>query len=159
MTCQGCGKHEAQVHLKQVFNGLVQELHLCADCARQAGYEDKNPLSIAELFMGLDARDPIAPASCPGCGLTETDLRKEQRMGCPRCYETFADEIRPMLESMQGALTHTGKCPARQRAAVELAGLREALRRAVEAQAFEDAARLRDRIRALEGDGVATRPA
>jgi protein arginine kinase activator len=69
------------------------------------------------------------------------DLRKSGRVGCARCYEVFRKQLLPLLKRIHGSSVHEqrGADPA-------LGRLREELRRAIEAEDFEQAARLRDRI-------------
>jgi protein arginine kinase activator len=105
---------------------------------------------------GEARRADSAEKACPVCGLRGKDYRKRALLGCPACYEAFADELKPYLQAMQKGGRHTGKAPAGARLDAELEGLQAALNRAVEVQDFEEAAALRDRIRALHaaaGDG------
>ncbi len=116
--------------------------------------------------------------SCPRCGMTYEGFRKVGRLGCGNCYETFEPYLVPLLKRIHGSTQHVGKGPsvsqpkaakksegradARHfsgRAAdaaksigeeTDLARLKENLKKAVAAEAFEEAARLRDRVRAVE---------
>ncbi|MBC8103393.1 MAG: hypothetical protein H7Z41_12510 [Cytophagales bacterium] len=46
---------------------------------------------------------PAAPVrTCPRCGLTETQLRREGLLGCTLCYETFADLAAQAVEALHG---------------------------------------------------------
>ena len=73
------------------------------------------------------------------------------------CYGTFAEGLEPMLKGMHKGLKHTGKCPERlQRSQARLSAmsnLNEALRKAVVEEQYEEAASLRDKIKALEREG------
>ena len=83
------------------------------------------------------------------------DFRATGRWGCARCYETFESSMRSLLRRVHGSSQHIGaayrqpQSEAMERAAV-LGELRERLRRAIDAEQFEQAADLRDRIRVLE---------
>jgi protein arginine kinase activator len=82
------------------------------------------------------------------------EFRAEGRLGCPHDYEVFRVGLLPLLERIHRAQRHVGKVPRQpaldpQRLA-ELAELRSKLREAVEVEAYEDAARLRDLIRQKE---------
>jgi protein arginine kinase activator len=46
---------------------------------------------------------------CPWCGLTRRELYAEGRMGCARCYETFAAEVTRALKEIHGEDEHIGK--------------------------------------------------
>jgi len=93
---------------------------------------------------------------CPGCQKTLADFRDSGRLGCAQCYATFQDKIGELIEKVQKSDQHRGKVPQlssmtyhRQ---VELLGYRRKLRAAVRNEEFEEAARLRDRIKTLEED-------
>jgi protein arginine kinase activator len=114
--------------------------------------------------------------ACPVCGFTRAHLKKIGRMGCPECYRTFADDLDGMLKAMHKGTRHVGKAPGkpapsvstatprRSEAAVEapsgkpavinpkkrLAELKSAIEKAVAEERYEDAAKLRDEMRALE---------
>lgn len=70
------------------------------------------------------------------------------------CYKTFNDELMPIIRRIQKGTQHTGKVPKRAGAQFkiyrEIENLKAQLRMAVEREAFEEAAELRDRIRELE---------
>ena len=154
MKCDLCKQNEAEVAVKQAIDGQERELLVCPDCARRAAGSLVG--SLVELLLGaavdlhLPARDDPA---CPGCGLARSAFRKSGRLGCARCYEAFARELAPMLRDMQGGERHVGKFPARERLGRDLAELNRALKEAVREQRFEEAAILRDRIRAAAAGG------
>jgi len=152
MKCEACHSNTATVQVKQVADGTVKEVFLCASCAENSGL--KSPAAMADFLFGVGsppgAGASAAQKSCPVCHMRGSDFNKTSRLGCEHCYETFADELIPMIEGMHRSLRHTGKTPTREHTRVELDGLRTKLRKAVERQAFEDAAGLRDQIRALE---------
>lgn len=90
---------------------------------------------------------------CPVCGASFADIVREGRAGCPACYETFADELAPSVRRMHGTLTHTGRAPAayreKQARKQEMEQLEEQLRAAVQAERYEDAAVLRDKLKTM----------
>jgi len=47
--------------------------------------------------------------ACPECGLTRRELYAHGRMGCARCYETFAAEVQHALKEIHGETRHLGK--------------------------------------------------
>ena len=75
-------------------------------------------------------------------------------MGCPACYQHFADNLEPLLKRIHGSAVHTGKVPVRSGGTIrlkrEIADLRRRLAARVEREEFEAAAGLRDEIRELE---------
>ena len=151
MKCELCKKHKAEVAVKQVVDGEERELFVCGSCAqRTAG---TLVTSLVEMLLGaaidlqLPERDALV---CPGCGLPRSEFRKRARVGCARCYETFARELAPMLRDMHSGDHHVGKVPARERLTRTRSELDVALQTAIREQRYEDAAMLRDRIRNLE---------
>ena len=130
------------------------------------------------LFGGyaLPATHQPRTKRCPLCGLRFSDIVNDGKVGCPQCYSTFADELAPTLSGIHGSAAHRGRRPVRLRAAGgkeaakgstgaevgeipvkeeavpdELTQLRAELKKAIEEEAFEKAAQLRDRIKGLEG--------
>ena len=98
--------------------------------------------------------DELARLACPICGIKFMEFRAEGRLGCPHDYEVFRAGLKPLLERSQRADRHHGKRPARQQVNAqrqrELLDLRQQLREAVEREAYETAAKLRDLIRQKE---------
>ena len=76
------------------------------------------------------------------------------QVGCALCYEVFADTVISVLDGIHGTSRHHGKAPeltdARLRVGEELQAKRTLLRTALSTENYEEAAVLRDEIRALE---------
>lgn len=153
------------MHLKQIANDDVKDVHLCAQCAAERGIEAPLPASKSPLGTFLAAMSktgasgPVELLKCPGCGATLEDFREVGRLGCPECYVTFGGKLRDLLRRLHGSMHHVGEHYAAPSA--NLAGepvrppaldaLRDQLRAAVAAENFELAAELRDRLRSVEG--------
>ncbi len=161
MTCDLCGKNEATVHLTEMIDDQTRELHLCEPCAREKGAAAASPFGLAELLAGLAdfgaklEGETRPKPTCPRCKMTYDDFRKTGRLGCGECYETFHRFLGPLLKRIHGSTQHVGRGPsetAPQKAPAEedLPRLKERLKAAVASEEFEEAAHLRDRIRALE---------
>ncbi|MBN1269562.1 MAG: UvrB/UvrC motif-containing protein [Kiritimatiellae bacterium] len=154
MLCEQCHERDATVHLTQVVDGAVKKLHLCEQCAKEAGLDLHGPVSITDILLGMggetDAARPAADRSCAHCHLRRSDFKKLGRLGCAACYDAFADELAPLLKAMHRKETHVGKRPSdaatRGGGGAELAALQKALDAAIAAEQFEEAARLRDLI-------------
>ncbi len=101
-------------------------------------------------------REPSAADKqvCPICQITFLEFRNSGRLGCPYDYEVFRDELMPLLENIHGETRHSGKVPKRAprntQQQTTLIQLRNELKRAVAAEDYESAARLRDKIKAIE---------
>src|SRR5688500_5821980 len=96
-----------------------------------------------------------AEATCAFCGLTFAKFRETGRLGCPHCYATFETHLRGLLRRIHGGTQHPGQvylpsAPTPSEPANPPAGLRGRLQRAGGAGVFEQAAEIRDLIRALE---------
>jgi len=169
MKCQNCAATEATVHIKEVKNDQVRELHLCESCAREKGFHtmvDQGKLSLASQFIWMaenlypDAAG-AGPVQCTRCGMRFSEFLQIGRLGCPNCYKDFGRHLKQVLRRAHGSVRHTGKVPGHPDESSErralLQKLREDLERAIEREEYEQAARLRDRIREIEahpGDQV-----
>ena len=161
MLCECCQQHEATIHVTQVVGGKSRELHLCESCAEESGLNVQNVMALPEVLFGMagsaEEDKESAARSCPQCHLRGADLRKTGRLGCPQCYRTFAQELAPMLAAMHKGTRHAGKVPSHGGVTLgaadeRVADLRRQLAEAVRDERFEEAARLRDRIRELDHD-------
>jgi len=165
MKCDRCDE-EAVVHEIVVQGGEKVEKHLCSSCASEEGLVPQQsgtlsaPLSKLVLSSSIIAKPASgSPRSCPGCGATWAEFRKTGLLGCPECYETFDEKLTPLLErAHEGSAEHTGKAPRRSGEALDrrrlVAALRKQLLEAVDAEHYERAAELRDKLRsAEEADG------
>lgn len=157
MKCQRCSK-PATLHITEVTGeNRFDELHLCEDCAQKYLYEAQAKEG-AGKGEGLGAQEEEIAAlnqrSCPHCGLRFAEFRNSGRLGCPNDYEVFREELIPLFENIHGETEHKGKMPRRQPrsgpARTELVQLRKQLQQAVTREDYEEAARLRDKIKNLE---------
>jgi len=86
------------------------------------------------------------------------EFRQQGRLGCPHDYAVFRAGLEPLLDRIHRSVRHVGKSPRRRDAAAlaehaEVVELRRRLREAVQAEAYEEAARLRDLLRVKEAPG------
>jgi protein arginine kinase activator len=163
MVCQLCKQKDATVHLTQIVEDEMKKLDLCESCAKQKGVNDPTGFSLAELLLGASAESEAATAvagvpeiTCPRCGLTHAEFKKNGRLGCSECYGAFADSLESLLKGMHKGTRHRGKVPkamrraADQQASLERLGVQ--LQAAITAEDFEQAARLRDEIKAVKSE-------
>ena len=146
MRCDRGGKNEATFYYKSNINGKVTQVHLCPQCAEELGYTDSfrsagmtgglfgdffsRPFGMLEpFFSGLGSRM-----------LTEfpepVDVLGQARESTPAQEDT--GDLLPRDE--QDALTRQRKRNA----------LQTQLNLAVQEERFEEAAKLRDELKALE---------
>lgn len=160
MLCDICGKKEATVHLTEIVNDNVTKLHLCEECAKEKGSEMEEHFGLSDLLAGLaDLGANIEPETmdavkCPNCGATYFDFKKTGRLGCSDCYEAFKSQLASLLKRIHGADRHIGKVPLRIGKSVKdtrtLQDMKMRMEKAIQAEQFEEAAKLRDQIKELE---------
>ncbi|HNX81517.1 MAG TPA: UvrB/UvrC motif-containing protein [Candidatus Omnitrophota bacterium] len=168
MICDSCGKKPATVHLTEIVDDQMTELHLCEDCARAKSSQMEQQFGLSDLLGGLAEFHPKSTASsagtpaeatpslkCPRCGASFEDFKKVGRLGCSECYEVFKKYLGPLLKRIHGSNIHFGKSPMKtaktpSKKKVDVQELRLQLQKAIEIEAFEEAARLRDQIKQLE---------
>ena len=163
MKCDVCGINEATVHLTEVINDKVSKLHLCDKCAKAKSEEMQSHFGLGDLLSGLmdfgpavsqDQLSGEVKTKCPDCGMTYYDFQKTGKLGCGKCYETFAKELGELLRKIHGSDKHVGKMPFKGKEALkdqkDLQRLKNELNDLVRSEEFEKAAFLRDRIKELE---------
>ena len=163
MKCDFCS-NPASVHLTKAVNKQISEIHLCEDCAREKNLIPNSPqdlnvpavLELALTQMPAPPRTASSDSICPVCGTPYAHFRSQGRLGCPHDYSAFRSMLEPVLERVQsGAIRHVGKSPRRHRKRLNRkrrVELEAELKQAVETEHYEDAAKLRDAIRALGSD-------
>jgi len=166
MMCDECKKRPATVHITKIVNGEKTLLHLCEQCAREKSIFDVSfslegePFSMQKFLAGFfepfmrEFMEESRPLSCDRCGLTFPRFSQIGKFGCSHCYETFKGRLDPMLRRLHGKTYHVGKVPKRRggrfRIKSEIERLKRELQEAVNAEEYERAAVLRDKIRELE---------
>ena len=162
MLCDVCGKNPATVHLTEIIDDQMNELHLCEDCAREKSAAMEQQFGLSDLLAGMaevskpSAKELETPAvKCPTCGLSYADFKKIGRLGCGECYTVFRKYLAPLLKRIHGSTQHSGKSPLNVtikggKKKADIQELRLRLQKAIEGEAFEEAARLRDQIKELE---------
>ncbi len=157
MLCDICHKNIATIHLTEVVNEKVVEMHACQACARSKAKELHEQFSVSDLVGGLagigEAKKKEQTLKCSSCGLNYTEFKKKGRLGCANCYIAFRQQLLPLLKKIHSATRHTGKIPlGLEKKAVafnRLNDLHEQLARAIKLEEYEEAARLRDEIKKL----------
>jgi protein arginine kinase activator len=163
MKCDNCNK-TATVHLTEIKHGKKIEKHLCEQCAAQnEGLPVKSHTPINELLtnfvMAHSGMQKEVGHACENCGITWAEFRQGGLFGCANDYVAFEKDLTPLLQrAHEGATHHVGKVPTRRggsgvpmKRQIDLTKLRKELAKAVEAEDYERAAKLRDQIRQAEG--------
>lgn len=179
MICDTCGKQKATVHLTEIINDQVSKLNICEYCAKKKGSQLEQHFGIADLLQGLadptEKGVPVAGSKvkCVSCGMSYDEFKKIGRLGCAQCYDAFRESIAPLLKRIHSAGTHTGKQPKNYKpedasaapkakssstpppetapkSAADSLQLKQALKKAIDKEDYEEAARIRDQVRQLE---------
>ena len=175
--CQNCGKNEVTFRYTQVINGVKKELNLCDNCARELGLKEMNfsmPISFSS-FLGdffNDYSDTLLPSfmgtqttKCKKCGESFDEFLNSGEFGCSNCYDLFEDRITPILKNLQGSTKHTGRGYKKILSKIsenetnkvakkeenEVTKLQKELQKAIKTENYEEAAKIRDKIKELEG--------
>ncbi|GAB4245527.1 MAG: UvrB/UvrC motif-containing protein [Thermoleophilia bacterium] len=163
--CDSCGIEPGTVHIIRVEDGEFVHTHLCQTCAEEAagGTEASEiffavPTAVAGLLRSLLStgarRRPVGEAGlmCGVCGSTLADVEERGLLGCPACYEAFAEHITAALVQTEAGM-HLGKEPGAPAGQVstkrEVLRLERMLAELVGDERFEEAAGVRDRLAEL----------
>lgn len=161
MVCNVCGTSDATIHLTEIINNQMLEIHLCETCAQEKGTDFKTHFNWGELLPGLGVPEKSAKTQekkvlirCADCQMTYEDFAKTGRLGCSSCYTAFSKMLLPLIKRVHHAVTHVGKKPSKipreVRSTHDLRLLQDRLRKSIQTESFEEAARLRDEIKQLE---------
>ncbi|MFD1850734.1 UvrB/UvrC motif-containing protein [Oceanobacillus bengalensis] len=167
MECQECHERPATLHFTKVSNGKKIEIRVCEVCAKEKGYVSypEEGYSLHNLLSGIFNFDTFKMESptiqqvkelqCPHCGMSFSQFKQIGKFGCATCYETFEERLDPILRRVHAGNTrHSGKIPKRAgidlQLRKELGNYRSQLQQLIETEAFEEAAKVRDKIKELE---------
>jgi protein arginine kinase activator len=158
MKCQfpDCSQ-QATVHVTQISNGQVKEVHLCERHAAETGLLGGHvaPAPAVHSSGGSSRRRRSASeATCDLCGISWSKFQSTGRFGCAHCYDVFREDLMPLVERIHDSDRHRGRVP---RHLARTLGLRQEidarqreLNEAVAREDYERAAHLRDEIKELE---------
>lgn len=173
MLCEQCFLRNALVHITNIRSGTMTTRHLCEECAAE---EPFSLMNLGKIMRGLvfviegppETKQKTRPRlqkdlQCAQCNYRAADFQKTQRLGCPACYEVFKEfldlkDIKPKEMpplplppelSAPGPAEDTSKNPAGH-----WEELQSRLYRALKAENYEEAARLRDELRMALGSSA-----
>jgi len=158
LECSECKKPIA-VHYTEVVGDTITHTAHCADCPellrRLKGIPAHPPEGVlSETFKGL---------ACGNCGTTLEALRVGAPLGCSECYTVFDDTLLPemlavgkvpirLATAKKSVPIHIGRAPGETQQinpSLRLLALNEALNETLKREDYEQAAWLRDQIKAL----------
>jgi len=169
MMCEECGVRPATIHLTTIRDGEKTERNLCTVC--MAKYQKRMPgmdmAGLAGILGGLigakkpegrnenffPEEDAEIDLTCPECGMTYQEFKKTGLLGCANCYQEFREPLETVLTRMHGSTRHTGRMPEGAATGISIRinidRMRQQLAQAIANEEYEEAAQLRDKIRAL----------
>lgn len=165
MMCEECGIRPAKFHLMTITNDERTERKLCSVC--MAKYQKQLPgidfsnlagilNNILEGGAGWQKEpedDSLGALTCEQCGMTYAEFQKGGMLGCAKCYTAFKTPLDALLQRIHGNTQHAGRIPGSVRSNVSIRmnidRLKQRLQKAIADEEYEQAAKLRDNIRAL----------
>lgn len=158
LECGECKKPVA-VRYTEIAGNSVTHTSLCADCPE-----------LQRRLYGIDTAETIANQTetvaglgCGNCGTTLEEIKRGHRLGCAECYSVFEDALIGEMQafdslparfssSKKNLPLHIGRAPGEilsVNASSRLLALDEALRETLNREDYEQAAWIRDQIKAL----------
>lgn len=173
MICDFCKNNIATVHLIRVQNDNVEKVNICLECAKDFSffseddfYKDLNKI-LYRIFQSDGGRVDDYKSkktlknlkikknrSCSFCSMDLKKIKKLGRMGCPHCYNEFKSVLLPIIKTIHEDMEYRGKIPENTSRQVKLeksiSDLKNRIKNEIFIENFEEAARIRDKIKQLE---------
>ena len=150
MLCDDCKSRPASIFFKEVNPGKIVELHLCEQCAHKRGLLMAKKLSPIEILQKMlkekSAKDE--KIICKNCCLSLAEFKRIGRFGCSKCLSEFGPQINHLIKQIHQNDRHIGRSPVQcNKNGFEVFKLRAELKKALEKEEYEDAARIRDQLK------------
>ncbi len=174
MKCQNCGEEEANIKYYENINGEKREILICSNCAKKLNLIDF-PNMLSYLFSSYPKEaigSEYTKKVCNKCSYSFKDYLEKGFFGCPDCYNAFSDKIDTLLTKIHGKNRHTTienkpkesdnkissikkvKTSNNQNSDIQsitdVIKLKSMLNTSIKEEKYEDAAKLRDRLKELE---------
>jgi protein arginine kinase activator len=160
LECSECRK-PISVHYTEIIGDTITHIGMCNECPQLQRRLKGSPHDEAAASTGISYKGLM----CGECGTTLDELRVSRLVGCSNCYEVFGDLIvEELLKSnkISQAITkkksvplHVGRSPGEAQEispSLRLIALNEALEETLRREDYEQAAWLRDQIKAITED-------
>lgn len=160
MLCEECGKNQATVSITVTTSSGTNTRRLCPECMKKMEFnlvkgDIQSFLSSVLSVLGSERKTEESSVVCSACGLSFSTYEHTGRLGCAQCYRDFANQLKPSLQKIHGRTQHAGRKPKayvpdpKDVLDQRILELRTAMDTAVASENFEEAARLRDELKAL----------
>lgn len=147
LECCDCRKPSSITFVQVSMNGY-NEMSLCSDCPLITRL-----LSPEESATSYAYSDQGQSICCGNCSTTMEMVQMGSPLGCAECYEVFADVIcAQILKVPVSKVIHCGRSAGEYgeiNPTLRLYALNEALQETLLREEYEEAARIRDEIKAL----------
>lgn len=158
LECSEC-KKPVSVHYTEISGESITQTCMCADCPEL----QKRLHGIPQWKSDGESLEGSAGLACGNCGTSLDAVRMGSDLGCCDCYEVFEDvimqellaskKIPPRLATNKKSVPiHIGRSPGETsevNLSLRLLALNEALNETLKKEDYEQAAWLRDQIKAL----------
>jgi protein arginine kinase activator len=158
LECSEC-KKPIVIRYTEIVGDSITHTSMCADCPElQRRLHGTSPRELVANQTGSPAG-----LECGNCGTTLEEIKRGHRLGCPECYAVFEDVLlidlqasnllSPRISPTKKSIPiHIGRSPGERLAinpSSRLLALNEALNETLKREDYEQAAWLRDQIKAL----------
>ncbi len=168
MLCQKCKVKNATSHIHYVLNGVVRDMYLCPECAKEYHGTDLYDGDVFKMLSSMlnDSASAVKNTlKCDCCGTDFNEIRRTGKVGCANCYKVFENQLSPTVARIHGKTVHVGKkpCQTEESAANNeaptvakmtkeqiIAELKQQLADAISREEYEKAVILRDKIKEEE---------
>jgi protein arginine kinase activator len=159
LECSEC-KKKISVKYTLIVDGQINHTAMCKDCPTLENHL-KGTLSSSQQNESNQKSSTLAGLCCGNCETTLDSVKTGNALGCPECYEIFYDvllqeasQLLHLPESIKKSTKsiHIGRSPGEQQeisSSVRLLALNEALNETLAKEDYEQAAWLRDQIKAI----------
>jgi len=158
LECSEC-KKPISVCYTEIIGNAITRTSMCADCPELHRRLHRTPARL----KGYAIEENTTGLACGNCGTTLESLRVGIPVGCSECYTVFGDvligemlaaeKVPPRLSTTRKSIPiHIGRAPGESQAinpSLRLLALNEALTETLKKEDYEQAAWLRDQIKAL----------
>lgn len=163
MLCQLCKKREATVCINVDMNGVKTQQFICEICAEEHKLRE-NPSGdtilklLGEIKKADAEREAQISKQCPDifcnqCGMEYKDFKKYGQVGCEKCYEVFEKPLSSVIKAVTLPTgTKNEDQPAKQPNKMLMLQLQ--LKRCIEEENYEEAAKIRDSINELRAQST-----
>ena len=155
--CEQCKVNEGVVFFRSIIGSTGQDFLVCEECLKKlTGGND--PIAYVKGSLITNSQNAVSQADeevdgimdmrCDKCDTSLGDISQTNKFGCEHCYVVFSD-----LLNIADCQITVGKKEAQHHATVmtsQLDRLKVEMKKAINGEQYEKAARLRDQIREIQ---------